>query len=256
LSVGNEVRELVTPPTPERVDARGIPGLGWKLLTGALMSTMIVAAFQAEPIRNAAGAPTFHLGGHAAKIIFFHVPCAWLSILSLIVGVWFAVRTVRATRIEASNYRIEDAKCAAAMELGLLFAVLATVTGSIFSRIEWGMFWSWDVRQWSILIVMLLFMAYAALRGALVDPETRARLSASYAALSAIPGLFLYIVLPRVMQTLHSEANQAVVQGGLGTNYRIVLMGMSLPAFTLLYVWLFQLRVRTSAVVVSAGEDE
>jgi heme exporter protein C len=255
LSVGNEVRELMT-PTPEHVEARGIPGLWWKLLTGALMSAMIVAAFQAEPIRDELGRPTFMLGGHAAKIIFSHVPCAWLSIVALIAGVWYAVRTMYAVRKEGGDYRSDDAKCAASMELGLVFAALATVTGSIFSRIQWGMYWNWDARQWSIVIVLGLFAAYAALRGAVIDPETRARLTAAYAAISTVPALFLIIVIPRIMYTLHGGANQAVVQGGLGPNYRVVLFGIALPAFLLLYVWLFQLRVRTSALLRRVDIEE
>jgi hypothetical protein len=52
-------------------------------------------------------------------------------------------------------------------------------------------------------------------------------------------------VLPRIVETMHSEANQAVVGGGLGGSYRMVLYGLALPCFLLLFSWLFQLRIRS-----------
>jgi heme exporter protein C len=249
VGVSNDVRDQ-QPPEAGSLVAYSVPGLWWKLLTGAAMSATVVAAMLAPPAR------AFSIGGHGAKIIFFHVPCAWLTILSLVVGIWYAVRAWRGIRLGPGRYERDDAKCAAAMEIGLVFAALATITGSIFSHNEWSMYWSWDPRQTSILIVMLLFAAYAVLRSAVEDAETRAALSSAYAAISAVPGLFLLIVLPRIVQTLHGGANQAVVQGGLSPHYRMVLLGMAMPAFTLLYVWLFQLRVRVSAAVASADAEE
>lgn len=239
-------------PVPARVR-----GLWWKGLLGVLMSATIVRALTAEPVRNSDGIATFSMQGHGAKIIFFHVPCAWLAIVAMIMGVTYAVRTLRALSSRgARDYRGLDARCAASMELGLVFAVLATVTGSIFSHNEWGMYWSWDPRQTSILIVLLMFAAYGVLRGAVSDPESRARLTAAYAAVSTVPGLFLMVVLPRVVETMHGGANRAVVQGGLGGSYRVVLWLMAVPAFMMMFTWIFQLRVRASALMLRADVEE
>jgi len=189
--------------------------------------------------------PSFSMEGHGAKAVFFHVPCAWLTFLTFLAAAWYAGRFLR--KLGQSGWqavREDDHKCAAAMELGLLFAVLATVTGMIFSNNEWGRYWSWDPRQTSILVVLLIFAAYLVLRGAVEDPEKRARLASVYALVSVVPGIFLIWVLPRIVPTLHEGPNTAVIGGGLGGNYRLVLYGLCLPAFLALFTWLFQLRLR------------
>ncbi len=218
-----------------------IPGLWWKLLTGLLFVMLILASFlYVGPARG------FTMQGHGAKLIFVHVPCAWLTFLAYLVAGWHSARfLVNLKRLGWAQCIQKDIKCAAAMELGFLFSMMATLTGSIFSKNEWGAFWHWDPRQTSILIILLIFAAYLVLRGAVEDPERRARLAAVYALVSVVPGTFLIWVLPRIVETMHSEANQAVVGGGLGGSYRMVLYGLALPCFLLLFSWLFQLRIRS-----------
>lgn len=242
---------MATAPITSRAETTARPairGLWWKLATGLWMSLTVLGAFlYVGPVLDAQGRPFFTMAGHGAKIIFFHVPCAWLACIAYIVAAWYAGRFLwwagsRAIRAQ------DDFKCAASMELGLLFAVLATVTGSIFSHNEWGAYWSWDPRQTSILIVLLIFAAYLVLRGAIEDPEKRARLSSVYALLALVPGLFLIFVLPRIVQTLHEGPNQVVIGGMIGGNYRVVLYGLALPAFLALFTWLFQLRLRVMKI--------
>ena len=69
-----------------------------------------------------------------------------------------------------------DRAAAVAIELGLLFGVLATVTGALWARIMWGAYWNWDPRQTSLLISLLFYTAYLALRSAIDDENTRGRL--------------------------------------------------------------------------------
>jgi heme exporter protein C len=231
---------MATTPAASRADAAARPairGLWWKLGTGLWMSLMVLAVYL---VVGPASALPYPEGG---KTIFFHVPCAWLACLAYVVAAWYAVRYLRGLR-EHGGRALDDLKCAAAMEVGLLFSIVTTITGSIFSKLEWTAYWSWDPRQTSILIILLIFAAYLVLRGAISDPQTRARLSSVYALVALVPGLFLIWVLPRIVLTLHSDANRAVVGGGLGGNYRLVLYGLALPAFLGLFTWLFQLRVR------------
>ncbi|MCC6728081.1 MAG: cytochrome c biogenesis protein CcsA [Chthonomonadales bacterium] len=220
-------------------------GLWWKAATALWMCAAIAAAFvYVGPVQTASGQPVFTMGGHGAKLIFFHVPCAWMACVAYVAAAWYAARYLaRCRRPLPAGPPEDDLKSAAAMELGLLFAVLATVTGSIFSHNEWGMYWSWDPRQTSIVVVMLLFAGYLVLRGALDDPGVRARLSAAYAVVAVVPALFLIWVLPRIVETLHGFANEAVFVG-LGASFRLVLYGLALPAFIGLFTWMFQLRLR------------
>jgi heme exporter protein C len=183
-----------------------------------------------------------------ARIIIMHVPCAWIACLAYVVAAWNAVGVLRAARMAATRWRASDNRCAAAMEIGLMFSALTTATGSIFSRLQWGAFWSWDPRQTSILVIMLLFAAYLVLRSAVTDEGSRAKLSSAYAVVAVIPGLFLIWVLPRIVSTLHGGANQAVIGGGLDSQYRMVLYGLALPGFLGLFAWLMQLRTRVATL--------
>lgn len=222
----------------------GMRGIWWKLLTGLWMAATILAAYlKAGP---AEGFP-FPDG---ARIIFFHVPCAWFASLSYLLACGYGIAFLRT--LGRQGWEIAqrwDLRTSVSMELGFLFAALTTVSGSIFSRLEWGAYWSWDPRQTSILVILLIFAAYLVLRGAVTDPETRARLSAVYALVAVVPGTFLIWVLPRIVYTLHGDANRAVIGGNIGNNYRTVLYAFALPAFIGLFTWMFQLRLRQEALV-------
>jgi heme exporter protein C len=210
------------------------------------MFVAILAVFKfIGPAIDANGQPMFTMQGHGAKVFLFHMPCAWLTSGAYVAAAWYAWKFLwglKKNGFQASA--VNDLKCAAATELGLLFGVLTTVTGSIFSKNEWGAYWSWDPRQTSILVVLLLLGAYLALRGAVADPEQRGRLCSAYSLIALVPGQFLIFVLPRIVSTLHEGPNKTVLGGMIGGNYRLVLYTLVMPAFIALFVWMFQLRLR------------
>lgn len=201
------------------------------------MSAAILAAFLL--VGPSSG---FTMDGHGAKIIFFHVPCAWLASLCYVFAAFCSVRYLMQARQVGPQAADTDRKIAAYMELGMVFAVLATVTGSIFSHNEWGAYWSWDPRQTSIVIILLLFAAYLVLRGAIEDHRRRAQLGAVYTLVAVIPSVFLIWVLPRIVETLHGNANMAF--GQMTGMFKPVLRFIVLPAFLGLFAWVWQLRVR------------
>src|SRR5438874_794760 len=126
-----------------------VRGVAWKIWVGVWMTLTILAGFLW--VKPATG---FVLGGHAAKIVFFHVPCAWLATIALVVASVYAISFLRKGRGTEESVDA-DFKCATAMELGFLFALLATVTGSVFARLQWGQYWVWtEPRMISILIVL------------------------------------------------------------------------------------------------------
>lgn len=203
---------------------------------GLLMSYVIYGAFYI-----AHGAVGFGREGNEARIVFFHVPCAILSSVCYLVGVVYALLYLtRKPTLDA------DAKSAAAMELGFLFCLLATVTGSIFAGVQWGSYWNWDPRETSIVIMLLLYGSYLVLRGAMPGQEVkRARLSAVYAVIALVPSQFLIWVVPRLpgLGTLH-PTDTLVNPDKLSWTYKAV-MYPSFLAFGLLFLWLFQLRARS-----------
>jgi heme exporter protein C len=140
-----------------------------------------------------------------------------------------------------------DDRAVAAAEIGLLFAVLATVSGAMWAKKTWGVYWNWDPRESSIVILLLIYGAYFALRSAVEDRERRGVLAAAYAIIAFITVPYLVFVVPRVMESLHPDpVVNAGGEGGMETGMRLVLAAAA-AGQTLLFAWIFGLvsRIRT-----------
>jgi len=174
-----------------------------------------------------------------ARIIFFHVPTAWLSVLAFLSSMAYGVRYLRKRRPD------DDIKSSSAAGLGFLFCLLATVTGAIWAKFSWGTYWNWDPRQTSIFILLLIYGAYFALRSAVEGEEKRAALSAVYAVIAAVTMPFFMFIMPRILASLHPEPI-INVQGKLHMNPTMLILFLaSLAGFTGLYFWMWNLQVRT-----------
>ncbi len=221
-----------------------IGGLGWKAAVGVLMAYVCYGAFfVAHPAAGFTGGQ-----GDTARIVFFHVPAAVLSYVAYCVGAWHAVRVLGARNRPGLAGRTADSdrKSAAAMELGFLFCILATITGSLFSGAQWGSYWNWDPRQISIVVMLLVYAAYLLLRGALADQQDRrAQLAGVYCLLALVPATFLIWVVPRLpwLQSLHPTSVIAQPKN-TSLDYKMVLYP-SFLAFFMLFAWMLELRVRT-----------
>jgi len=214
------------------------PGLSPAAAVGAAslwlwMAAVIWAAFLWAP--PASGFKNVY----SSRILFFHVPMAWVSLVAfLAAGAWSVAYLTRGRR------RRHDRAAAVAVELGLVFCLLATLSGSIWSRLEWGAFWNWDPRQTSIVLALVFYAAYLALRSAVEDEPTRSRLAAAYAVLGLVVAPFLFFVLPRLTFSLHP---QPVVnaEGEIGMDPRILVVLLAGSAgFTALFFWIHSLACR------------
>lgn len=176
--------------------------------------------------------------GDTTRVLYFHIPAAWITVVAL--G-WSMIQSM----LYLKDRRIErDDQAAAAAELGLLFCLLATVTGSIWAKAVWHSWWNWDPRETSIFFLLLIYGAYLALRGAIEGEERRARLAAVYSVAAFVTVPFLMFVVPRLYFSLHPDPviNE---QGKIQMNPLIrVGFAAMLLGFTALYVWLQRLRVR------------
>ena len=146
--------------------------------------------------------------GNFVRIIFIHIPCAWIGVLAFLIAAVYAWRVLRGARNGAAAPAAvarADRLSARSAALGLAFTAVATVTGAIFSRLTWGAFCNWDPRQTTILCLLLIYAAYLALRSVTTDPERRARVSAVYALFSFLAVPFLVFVIPRFYFSLHPE---------------------------------------------------
>jgi heme exporter protein C len=199
------------------------------------LSAVIVGAFLYAPLAKG-------FIGQSSRILFFHVPMAWVSFVAFIAaGIWSLLFLWR-------RDPRHDRAAAVAVELGLLFGVLATVTGALWARVMWGAYWNWDPRQTSIVVALLFYGAYLALRSSLEDRDQRARLSAAYAVLGLAVAPFLFFIMPRIMFSLHP---QSVInaQGKVEVESRMVQVLLAGSAgCTALFFWIHNLQCRLRAL--------
>ena len=203
--------------------------IGKALLT-LWMTAMIVAAFLYAGA--AAGFP-----GQTSRILFFHVPQAWIATLS------FLLSMIASCIYLAKRSAKTDYLALSAAELGLLFCILATASGSIFAKATWGSFWNWDPRQTSIVILLMIYGAYFALRSAVPDPEKRRVFAAVYSILAFVTVPFLVFVVPRITASLHPEDTMNPAKPGMDPRTLKVFLG-SLLAYTGLFVRMLRLKMR------------
>lgn len=200
------------------------------------MGAVTVASFLAPPAKN-------FMAPDLARILFFHLPCAILSSLWIIASGLFGFQWLRTRK------RIWDHRLAAAIEITNILALLTLITGIIFSKVQWGAWWSWDPRQTSFLFVQLLLLAGWALRAAIADDQRRADVSASYAVMTLLPTLFLIFVLPRLPQMLNGGSlhpSTTLQRSEMDATYRTIFISALVTVGWM--VWeLYDLRIRISS---------
>jgi len=111
--------------------------------------------------------------GYIYRIIFFHVPAAWVGMVG-----FFAAMTLSVLYLAGGDLKY-DSLAASIVEVAVVFSTVNLVTGSIWARVIWGIWWTWDYRLTSQLVCVLIFSGYLMLRRAIDEPTQRARLSAA-----------------------------------------------------------------------------
>jgi heme exporter protein C len=172
----------------------------------------------------------------AQRIIYFHVPSAWLSMLA------FGVTMIASVAYLATSKRAWDSLAVSSAEIGLVFTLAATASGSIWAKPAWNTWWTWDPRLTTYTIMFLLFVAYFMLRSAMEDQARRARFSAVYAifAFLSVPITFMSI---RWWRTIHPVLIDPKSGFGLGPGMMTTFF-ISLFSFTILYIVLLAYRYR------------
>ena len=172
--------------------------------------------------------------GDYVRIAFFHIPTAWVAVVAFLGAAYWGARYLKTREL---HY---DAKSAHSAILGLIFTLMATVSGAVFSKLTWGAYWNWDPRQTTIFVLLLIYAAYVTLRMTMRDERARASSSAVYALFSFIAVPFLVFILPRMFFSLHPSP---VLNETGRIDMDAVMLGtlvLSLIDMTLIYIWLMK----------------
>jgi heme exporter protein C len=183
-------------------------------------------------------APTDFQQGDAYRIIFLHVPAAWMSMLTyMAMAFWAAIGLVFGTRLSFMM-------SAALAPTGTVFTVLALLTGSLWGKPTWGTWWVWDARLTSELILLFLYVGFIGLQNAF-DDQRRADKMCAVLALVGVVNIPVIYFSVQWWNTLHQGASVSLT--GAPSMARIMLTGMLLMsaaawAYTI-YVALVRMRV-------------
>lgn len=221
---------------------RYVPAL---LVVGGLVSTLgFVLAFTVAPlVHGAAVTPELIAGQLVAtqllfsqKIFYFHVPVAMSSFIALIFTAFYGVRYLM-TRDEGYDVRAKSAT-----EVAVVFMIATMVTGVPWTRFEWGVWWSWEPRLTTYLLLILMAIAYFILRAAFSDSEKRC----SYAS---VFGIIMFIDAPicfMITRLIPSSTHPVVFRTDSGlppdmlVPFLVCMLGIVLIAFALYRVRLRQ----------------
>lgn len=190
-------------------------------------------------------APPAAVLGESSRILYLHVPIAWVSALAFAVAGAFAIAFL-ADR--TGRVRLLDEKAHHSAELGFLFAVLATATGAVWARAAWGSYWNWDPREMSITFLLLIYVAYFSLRASLAGNPARGRICASYLIIAMAAAPFFIFVMPRLYPSLHPDPvinpdRKVHLDGRMQ-----ITLAIAVCSFTLLYAYLMHLRARIASI--------
>lgn len=218
----------------------------WKITLFILMTLVIIVGFSFPIVPHPTAWYEFpNIPGleQKAKIIFFHVPTAWIAVIAFLTAMVQGIAYLR------NKDLTHDAKSNAALQLGLVFSILAAVTGSIWAKFTWGAFWHWDPRETSIFILVLIYGSLFALRSAIENEDKRARLSAVYSIFAFLTVPFFVFIMPRIMTGLHpgsaDDTNAGpVVDFKMNATMQVVFY-VSLIAFTILFVWMWRMSYKS-----------
>ena len=185
-------------------------------------------------------APPDYQQGESVRIMFVHVPSAWLSMF-----VYMVMASAAAIGL-IWNMRLAEMAATAAAPIGASFTLLALVTGSLWGKPMWGTWWAWDARLTSELLLFFLYIGFMALQAAIDDPRRAARAGALLARVGVvnIPGIHFS---GQWWNPLHQPASISAINK-IGTpaihqSLLIPLLIMTL-AFTLFFVTLLLMRLR------------
>jgi len=202
-----------------------------------VLGLLTVVALSASAILSLIVSPPDADQKNAARLLYIHVPSAWLAYLSFAVVFVASVAYLRTRKIRW------DRLAAASAEVGVLFTALAIALGSIWGKPVWGTWWTWDPRLTTTAILLLIYVGYLAVRKLPDSPARRARWA-------AVVGIVGFVDVPIVhlsvtwWRSLHQGATIRLLGRSTIAPMMLAALLVGVASFTLLYLYLVTLRLR------------
>lgn len=181
-------------------------------------------------------APLEKIMGLIQKIFYFHVSSAWIGFFAFFITFIMSILYLITKKI------IYDDIASASAEIGLIFCTIVIVTGPLWARPTWGVYWTWDPRLTSTLILWFIYVGYVMLRQFMEESQKRAQFSAALGIIGFINVPIVFLSIQWWENTIHPN----VVQKGGGGMHpdMFVAMQVCLFVFTIIYISLLIRRLR------------
>jgi heme exporter protein C len=218
--------KYASPTTFHGLAGRLIPWFGWSA------ALLCVAGLYLGLLR----APTDFQQGESYRIIFIHVPAAWMSMfIYVVMAFWSAIGL-------AFNTRLSFMMAQALAPTGAMFTVVALWTGALWGKPTWGAWWVWDARMTSELILLFLYLGHMALTSAIDDVRRADRAGALIALVGVVNVPIIYFSV-QWWNTLHQGASVSVTRAP--SMAAVMLIGMLVMAFA---AWFYAIAASFSRV--------
>ena len=232
--MGKPKKKVKLPEAGQWPDKLAIPALA----LGAVLTTVgfLLAFLYAAPV-NGATLETPELVGDvmvthqqllSQKIFYFHMPVAIVSFMALVAGAIYGIRFL------ATRQQRFDTCSRIAMEISLLFVIFTMITGDLWTRFEWGVWWTWEPRLTTYLILMLIVIAYFVMRNAVDDPERRATFASVISIIALVDVPICFMITRLIPSSVHPVVLR---EGGMSSDMAltvvVAMLGMLLVGFGL-----------------------
>jgi heme exporter protein C len=229
------------------VAARGI-GRAQSRSGERILGVLALAGLTVSAVLSLAIAPADAVQGDVQRLMYVHVPAAWLAYLSFLVVFGSSIAYLRSGRIRW------DRMAAASAEIGVVFTALAIALGSLWGRPVWGTWWTWDPRLTTTAMLLLIYLGYLAVRRIADNPTRRARWS-------AVIGIVGFLDVPLVhlsvvwWRSLHQGPTVLRLGGPEIHGWMLAALLVGVGAFTLAYAYLMAIRLRVGRLEERAARE-
>jgi heme exporter protein C len=202
------------------------------------------------PLSDKVSFPFLNILEESIRNLFFHVPMWFGMMFLLLLSVIFSIR-----QLGKADSLKNDTKAKSYATIGVLYGVLGVVTGALWAKHTWGAYWSWDVKQNTSAVALLIYLAYFVLRSSFEDADKRARISAAYNIFAFATLIPLLYIIPRMVDSLHpgAEGNPAFSSYDLDSSLRLVFYP-AVIGWILFGVWMANIAIRVENIWIRKME--